>query len=84
MSRILHTADWHLGARLIEHDRSEEHARFLAWLLEQITEQKPNLLIIAGDVFDSANPPQQALTQYYEFRGRLPHADGSAGGGRKS
>jgi exonuclease SbcD len=67
MSRILHTADWHLGARLIEHDRSEEHARFLAWLLEQITEQKPNLLIIAGDVFDSANPPQQALTQYYEF-----------------
>jgi exonuclease SbcD len=67
MSLILHTADWHLGARLIEHDRSEEHARFLVWLLEQITELKPNLLIIAGDVFDSANPPQQALTQYYEF-----------------
>lgn len=67
MSLILHTADWHLGARLIEHDRSEEHSRFLVWLLEQITKLQPNLLIIAGDVFDSANPPQQALTQYYEF-----------------
>ena len=67
MSLILHTADWHLGARLIEHERSEEHACFLKWLLEQIAELQPNLLIIAGDVFDSANPPQQALTQYYEF-----------------
>ena len=73
MSLILHTADWHLGARLIEHDRSEEHARFLAWLLEQITELQPNLLIIAGDVFDSANPPQQALTQYYEFLAGVAH-----------
>jgi exonuclease SbcD len=67
MALILHTADWHLGARLIEHDRSEEHARFLAWLLEQVTELQPKLLIIAGDVFDSANPPQQALAQYYAF-----------------
>jgi len=73
MSLIFHTADWHLGARLIEHDRSEEHARFLAWLLEQITELQPNLLIIAGDVFDSANPPQQALTQYYEFLAGVSH-----------
>lgn len=67
MSLILHTADWHLGARLLERDRSEEHARFLAWLLEQIAERQPHLLIIAGDIFDSANPPQQALAQYYEF-----------------
>jgi exonuclease SbcD len=67
MSHILHTADWHLGARLIEHDRTEEHARFLAWLLDQIKELKPDLLIIAGDVFDSANPPQQSLAQYYAF-----------------
>ncbi len=67
MSLILHTADWHLGARLIEHDRSEELACFLKWLLKEISELRPNLLVIAGDVFDSANPPQQALAQYYEF-----------------
>lgn len=67
MSLILHTADWHLGARLIEHDRSEEHARFLAWLRAEIAERQPDLLIVAGDVFDSANPPQHALAQYYEF-----------------
>ena len=67
MALILHTADWHLGARLIDQDRSAEHARFLSWLLEQIAELRPDLLIVAGDVFDSANPPQQALAQYYEF-----------------
>jgi exonuclease SbcD len=67
MSRIFHTADWHLGARLIEHERFDEHAQFLAWLLEQIRQRQPNLLIIAGDIFDSANPSQQSLSQYYGF-----------------
>jgi exonuclease SbcD len=67
MALILHTADWHLGARLIDQDRSAEHARFLDWLLEQIAELRPDLLVVAGDIFDSANPPQQALAQYYEF-----------------
>ena len=32
--RILHTADWHLGARLIERDRLAEHAAFVDWLIE--------------------------------------------------
>jgi exonuclease SbcD len=36
-------------------------------LLDQIVQRKPNLLIIAGDVFDSANPSQQSLSQYYDF-----------------
>lgn len=65
--RLLHTADWHLGARLIEQDRGPEHQRFLDWLLGQIRELEPQLLVIAGDVFDSANPPQQAMAQYYAF-----------------
>jgi exonuclease SbcD len=68
---ILHTADWHLGARLVDHDRSEEHQRFLDWLLVLIQERAVNLLIVAGDIFDSANPPQTALTQYYRFLSAL-------------
>lgn len=67
MVRVLHTADWHLGARLVEQERAEEHTRFLDWLLHEMEVLHPDLLIIAGDVFDSATPPQGALAQYYSF-----------------
>jgi DNA repair protein SbcD/Mre11 len=68
---ILHTADWHLGARLVDHDRGPEHQCFLDWLLATIQARKVDLLVVAGDIFDSANPPQSALAQYYRFLARL-------------
>ncbi len=71
MNRIVHTADWHLGARLIDCDRHEEHRAFLEWLLAQLAELRPDLLIVAGDIFDGTTPPQEALTLYYEFLSRL-------------
>jgi exonuclease SbcD len=71
LTRIIHTADWHLGARLADCDRHEEHRAFLDWLLAQLGELRPQLLIVAGDIFDSATPPQEALTLYYDFLGRL-------------
>ncbi len=69
--RILHTADWHLGHRLYGNDRTEEHQLALDWLLQTIRERKVDLLILAGDVFDSMNPSNVARNQYYEFLGRL-------------
>jgi len=71
VTRIVHTADWHLGARLIDCDRHEEHRAFLDWLLVQLEELRPDLLIVAGDIFDGATPPQEALTLYYRFLSRL-------------
>ncbi len=71
MTRIVHTADWHLGARLIDCSRHEEHRAFLDWLLRQLAELQPDLLIVAGDIFDGATPPQEALTLYYGFLSRL-------------
>jgi exonuclease SbcD len=65
--RILHTADWHLGKLLNDRSRDEEHARFLDWLLEVVKEHGIDAIILAGDVFDSANPPQSALARYYNF-----------------
>jgi exonuclease SbcD len=69
--RVLHTADWHLGKMLGEHSREEEHRRFLDFLLHAIREHSVDLLVIAGDVFDSANPPQTAEAQYYDFLSAL-------------
>ncbi len=74
MSRILHTADWHLGARLVEEERLPEQELFLNWLYEQLTVLRPALLLVTGDIFDSANPSQEALGVYYRFLARLAAA----------
>ena len=69
--RILHTADWHLGARLVERDRLPEHAAFLDWLIETLRAEKIDTLLLSGDVFDAANPPQDAVGLYFDFLKRL-------------
>src|ERR1051326_1650882 len=71
--RVLHTSDWHLGKLLGEHSREEEHRRFLAFLLQAVQGHGIDALVIAGDVFDSPNPPQSAVAQYYDFLSALYH-----------
>lgn len=65
--RILHTADWHLGHSLREFDRKWEHVQFLAWLADTIEVDSVDALIIAGDVFETSNPPAEAQQQYFDF-----------------
>ncbi|WP_406041297.1 exonuclease SbcCD subunit D [Succinimonas sp.] len=54
--RILHTSDWHLGKRLHDFDRSQEYEYFRKSLLESIAEGKPEVMLIAGDIFDNVTP----------------------------
>jgi DNA repair protein SbcD/Mre11 len=68
---ILHTSDWHLGQKLHDRDRHEEHLIFLDWLLKTIKEKRVDVLLVAGDIFDTANPPHQAKSLYYDFLTRL-------------
>lgn len=66
--RVLHTADWHLGQRFISgHERTDEHRHFLDWLVATVQEQRVEVLVIAGDVFDTGSPSNQALELYYSF-----------------
>ncbi|ALW86531.1 hypothetical protein AUC43_16440 [Hymenobacter sedentarius] len=66
--RVLHTADWHLGQRFISgHERTDEHRHFLHWLVATVREHAVEILVIAGDVFDSGSPSNQALELYYDF-----------------
>lgn len=69
--RILHTSDWHLGHRLYGQERTAEHRYALDWLLETIEREKVDVLIVAGDVFDTMNPSNTARNLYYDFLGRL-------------
>lgn len=65
--RILHTSDWHLGLELSGHDRLAEQSLFLEWLLERIREEEIDALLVAGDIYDTVNPPVAAQTLLAEF-----------------
>lgn len=64
---LLHTADWHLGQTFYQYDRYHEHEYFLNWLLQTIENQKIDVLLISGDVFDTANPAVESLRLFYHF-----------------
>jgi len=65
--RILHTSDWHIGKKIYEQDRLDEHSQFLDWLLETIINRDVDILLVSGDVFDSSMPPARATDLYYRF-----------------
>lgn len=65
--RILHTSDWHLGSSLGGVPRAPEHVQFLGWLTDTLVREQADLLVIAGDVFDHANPSADALRTWYRF-----------------
>ncbi|MCD6383509.1 MAG: exonuclease subunit SbcD, partial [Thermoplasmata archaeon] len=67
MVKVLHTSDWHLGARLYEKPRHEESAFFLNWLRGVVRNDGVNLLLVAGDIYDSSLPPGEAVNLYYSF-----------------
>lgn len=65
--RLFHTSDWHLGQNLHGQERDFEHACFLDWLLRQLGQEQPDVLLIAGDIFDTVNPPVKAQERLYDF-----------------
>lgn len=69
--RVLHTSDWHLGQKFINQSREAEHGLALEWLLQTIENERIDLLIVAGDIFDVNNPPVSAEELYYRFLTRL-------------
>lgn len=69
--KIIHTSDWHLGHQLMGIEREYEHDCFLDWLLDTLDEEDADALIIAGDIFDHANPSSKAQSQLYGFLARL-------------
>lgn len=75
--RIIHTADWHLGQTFYSFERTSEHAVFLDWLANIIKERKTDLLLIAGDIFDSPNPSAEAQRMLYGFLTRIANENKS-------
>ncbi len=72
--RILHTADWHAGRNLMGRDRSAELRAALDELAEAARSREVDLVLVAGDVFDTRNPPAEAESAVYGFFSQLKEA----------
>lgn len=69
--RILHTGDWHLGKNLEGQSRMDEQEKFLEDFVEIVEENDIDLIIIAGDIYDSSNPPARAEKMFYDTLKKL-------------
>ncbi len=69
--KVLHTSDWHIGRTLYGRKRYDEFKVFLTWLAETIQQNEIDVLLVAGDVFDTSAPSNRAQELYYRFLCRV-------------
>ncbi len=63
--RILHTSDWHIGKRLMDRERLPEQAEALRFLVRLCDEKDVDLVLVAGDVFDTYLPAAEAEELFF-------------------
>ena len=69
--RILHTSDWHLGRSLEHISRIDEQSSFIDCLVNLADEKEIDIVLIAGDIYDTYNPSAAAEELFYEAMDRL-------------
>ncbi len=69
--RILHTADWHLGKSLKNFDLLDGQQYALQQLTNLIRSEKPDVLLIAGDIYDRTLPPARAVELFDEVMSEI-------------
>ena len=69
--KVLHTSDWHLGRSLYGQKRHAEFGQFLDWLSTTIVSEQVDILLVAGDIFDTSTPSHRAQSLYYQFLCRV-------------
>lgn len=69
--KLLHTSDWHLGKRLEDYSRMEEQQAVLQEICEITEQEQVDAVVVAGDLFDTFNPPTEAVDLFYKTLKRL-------------
>lgn len=69
--RIIHLSDLHLGKRVNEFSMLEDQAYILTKIINVIDEERPDAVILAGDLYDKSVPPAEAVTLLDDFLVRL-------------
>ena len=58
--RIFHSADWHIGKGLGTIDRTDDFRVFIRDFLELVEKRRPDVILLAGDIFDTSMPANSA------------------------
>ena len=69
--KFIHLSDLHIGKRVNEFSMLEEQRYILLKILEIIEQEKPDAVLIAGDVYDKSQPSGEAVKMLDEFIFRL-------------
>jgi DNA repair protein SbcD/Mre11 len=69
--KILHTADWHIGKQLHKIDLNTDLSMFFEWVLKFIKKEEIQVLLVSGDVFDTATPSNEDRRIYFELLRKL-------------
>ncbi len=69
--KLLHTADWHLGKTLKGQSLLDDQVFILEQIFDIIDEQKPDAILICGDIYDRAVPPADAVELFDETLTKL-------------
>ena len=72
--RIIHTSDWHLGHILYGYDRSREQRNMLGQIEEIVGKEKPDALVVSGDVYHTGQPSAAVQKMFTEAVMRLHEA----------
>jgi exonuclease SbcD len=59
--RIIHTSDWHIGRRFERESLEDDQRAFLTWLAGLVAEERVDLVVVAGDVYDRSLPAEDAV-----------------------
>ena len=62
--KILHTSDWHLGQSLYNFNREDEFRDFFVQLRNIIKQEKPDAMLVSGDIFDTPAPSNSVVALY--------------------
>ena len=69
--KIMHLSDLHLGKRVNEFSMLEDQIYILNEIINIIDEQKPKVIILAGDIYDKPIPPAEAVELFDDFLYKL-------------
>ncbi len=75
--RLIHTSDWHFGKRFLDYDMLPLQAIFCDWFVDLVRRESIDCVLVSGDVFDRANPKEDAIRLLDDFLFRIRDAGAS-------
>jgi exonuclease SbcD len=75
--RLIHTSDWHFGKRFLDYDMLPLQAIFCDWFVDLVKQESIDCVLVSGDVFDRANPKEDAIRLLDDFLFRIRDAGAS-------